>query len=566
MLATHLLHEALKPSQYRKYVKKWDKERYQDIFTDSKYEHDRKGFRVFLPIRQIEQKPKVSPKIVRMLKDFGYQVDDYIKGIAQKIDDPKRKIKIGKILNKDPELQKLFVNDPQRKATKNEYEAVISRHPYDIAGMSTDRGWRSCMNLKDGEYKRYVKQDIKYGTVIAYAVRKGDRNIDNPVARVLIKPFLEINYEKKKKDLSVLFGVEDRIYGEEPAGFREAVLGWVDQVNNRKALNNVTGMELHKSLYQDSEGRRTHIKNPSKLDDDEKEDIIDHDPMAIRFFKKPPQWLQLRAVGHEGFAIELIKNPSRKVQKAAVENNGYAIKYIQNPTESIIMAALENEPDAAEYVPPHLLTYRIQKQLIEDDHRFIASLPNPDPRVVLLAIEYGDAPEYADYIENPSPKLQVAMVSTHPATIDYIKDPVKRAQIIAVKLDIEMIEYIEEPCEEAQLIAVKESPDLIVYISDPTEKVQFTAVSQDGDMILQISDPSEKVQIAAVKNDYNSIVHIDEPTENTMMAAFKYGFDKDGPRAVSDIYWAIYDRIGDFDNPTRRVKMAFKKYTGEALK
>ncbi|NDK09021.1 hypothetical protein EOM39_07335, partial [Candidatus Gracilibacteria bacterium] len=93
-----------------------------------------------------------------------------------------------------------------RPAIKNiECQIVISRDPYDIAGMSTDRKWHSCMELKNenenyderlrntnegGSYRYYVKNDLTEGSLIAYLIDKNDREIEAPYARVLIKPYI----------------------------------------------------------------------------------------------------------------------------------------------------------------------------------------------------------------------------------------------------------------------------------------------------------------------------------------------------------------------------------------
>lgn len=86
-----------------------------------------------------------------------------------------------------------------------ECQVVISRDPYDIAGMSTDRKWHSCMELKNenenyderirntnegGCYRYYVKNDLIEGSLIAYLIDKDDREIEEPHARVLIKPYI----------------------------------------------------------------------------------------------------------------------------------------------------------------------------------------------------------------------------------------------------------------------------------------------------------------------------------------------------------------------------------------
>jgi len=46
------------------------------------------------------------------------------------------------------------------------------------------------MHLEDGENRRYVMADVEKGSIIAYAVRESDKNINRPLGRYLIKPFI----------------------------------------------------------------------------------------------------------------------------------------------------------------------------------------------------------------------------------------------------------------------------------------------------------------------------------------------------------------------------------------
>ena len=90
-----------------------------------------------------------------------------------------------------------------KKKKNQEYEIVISRLPYDLARMSTGRGWRSCMTLpteKDsegGQCHEFVKHDIEKGTLICYFIRKDDHKIESPLGRILLKPYLYMpNYSE----------------------------------------------------------------------------------------------------------------------------------------------------------------------------------------------------------------------------------------------------------------------------------------------------------------------------------------------------------------------------------
>ena len=237
-MKTILSVSALPPSSYRQYVKGWNKDRYADLFA--KYNGDRKGYRIYIPLKTKAKRIVIPKQITEALHSKGYVVDDYGSGLAvQK--DGKRKMRIGKLL--PPELQQVFANDPARQAQASDYLVVISRHPYDIAGMSTGRGWRSCMNVEDGENRHYVERDIKSGSLVAYLVKASDPNIRNPSARILLRVY-------KHRDKTGLW--PSRIYGTAPASFTRTVSEWCSQVNTAyfKIPEGVT-MSLLRTLYQD---------------------------------------------------------------------------------------------------------------------------------------------------------------------------------------------------------------------------------------------------------------------------------------------------------------------------
>lgn len=155
--------EALKPSQFRKYVKEFDRERYADIFK--KYDGDKNNYRVYLPlIGEPTLKNPIELEVTNFLNDNGFEIVDYIKGTC-KATDAKNLSKIGQILTrKKSDLLNKFVSDPERKAgTKEDLMVVISRHPYDIAGADTDRTWTNCMTLShpDSEKTKSMEDKLK---------------------------------------------------------------------------------------------------------------------------------------------------------------------------------------------------------------------------------------------------------------------------------------------------------------------------------------------------------------------------------------------------------------------
>ena len=304
-----LLQEALKPSQFRKYVKAFNRERYNDIFKSlgNKYEHDRNYYRIYIPLGKEEKSGPISiveKEVTNFLEQNGYQVLDYVKGIA-KFGEAKNTTTIGKVLTrlKADDLMKKFVSDESRKALTSDAESlmvVISRHPYDIAGSDTDRNWTNCMTLghagskriekmqmeletlkqklkdmtKDnpkwyrdfkqgrdidwgdpeiklnaskynnifakirtlqdeindrketGENARYLIHDVKEGSLISYLIKKTDKNINNPLAVLNIKPYINDN----NPDDFILIS-DNNMYGNGRPEFKKVVESILSEIN-----------------------------------------------------------------------------------------------------------------------------------------------------------------------------------------------------------------------------------------------------------------------------------------------------------------------------------------------
>ena len=436
------LNEALKPSEWREfkdYIKGWNKDRYHSIFSSPEHEHNRKAYRVYLPMiggGEIIHPPK---QIEKFLKRAGYKVADYAKGLAQNIQNPKRQIKIGKLLAKQPELLKKFQDDPKRRSAKGEYEVVITRHPYDLLGMSTNRGWTSCMNLKTDETGhtsdmgyRHIPMDIKHGTIAAYAIPKGktpeqirdQRNLKSPVARVLIKPFINI-----EDDQDIMLGIEDRVYGTPPSGFLETVLDWVNWVDDTDNLSKTIVAKLPDRLATDDEDGDMHRIFPSK--DDKEGDFYDRQDID-----------NVKADPH---SIQYIKEPSELTQLYAVKTEPSVIQYIEYPTDKVQILAISDDPTNFEF------------------------------------------------INNPSEKIQLIAVKSYGTMIKHIENPSEAVQLAAVEDFLRSIYFISNPTEKVQLYVVKKAPGLIGAIERPTEKTQILAITKDLHLIEKIKNPTQNV-------------------------------------------------------------------------
>ena len=132
-------------------------------------------------------------EIVKILDEEGYYCPDYRKGYAYIKDNLKKNkppVRILRVLSKKlilkdqnkekyNELKKKFQNRLITNRKNNiKCKICITHNPFDIALMSTNRNWTSCMKIDDnddGLYKTPYKQ-IQYGGMCAYLIKEKDRN------------------------------------------------------------------------------------------------------------------------------------------------------------------------------------------------------------------------------------------------------------------------------------------------------------------------------------------------------------------------------------------------------
>lgn len=208
--------------------------------------------------------------VEKELEEKGYQITDYRKGYCAI---GNRTLRIGKVLNslkqkrlteiqnqyqnmdqeQDPVKYQIFSNQLQEEtkransyyddlintftnslfrthqsAQKNsEFYVVISQNPHDVAQMSTDRQWTSCMDLggggrEPGAHHSDIFCEVRRGGLVAYLIRANDMNIENPLARIHIRRF-------DSRDGRSVAVPEESVYGNEIKGFQQAVKSWLDQ-------------------------------------------------------------------------------------------------------------------------------------------------------------------------------------------------------------------------------------------------------------------------------------------------------------------------------------------------
>jgi hypothetical protein len=217
--------------------------------------------RIAIPLKSSKlELPKTVPlmeEINELFIPLGYRInsfEDYLNNKVYKIGDTKNPMKIGGLLNKTrPSLFSRYDLDVERKQWRDminnsdkPLKIIISRHPYDLLGMSSGRDWKdgTCMKLgcsEDdkvyinilasmgqnkiegvGSGKNKIKRDIIEGVLIAYVVDINDNNINKPLSRLLIKP-----YVNEKDKTQIVWVASSKIYGRLVDGFKSSVDNWI---------------------------------------------------------------------------------------------------------------------------------------------------------------------------------------------------------------------------------------------------------------------------------------------------------------------------------------------------
>jgi hypothetical protein len=242
------INEALTP-HYKKVYNKISKDRAPEVIARLNHLLDNKE-RVYIPYNPITIS-ETQLKVSSYLEELGYNILDYRGNSAVQIENNKRQIRISKLLAKNPELLKEFTLDDTRANTKSgsEFSIVLTSNYEDVAGMSFDRCWGSCMNLRDGENKHYVQFDVMEGTIIAYLIKSDDLNVDNPLGRIAIKP-----YFCKSNEEEIIYIPDTQVYGNVPdlKTFFDVVNDYIKQ---KQIIKTPGFYNKYWTLYSDSGSR-----------------------------------------------------------------------------------------------------------------------------------------------------------------------------------------------------------------------------------------------------------------------------------------------------------------------
>lgn len=151
------------------------------------------------PERKVIEGALAMMPAVRAGDTAGYRITDWSNGYATD-HAGKQVFKIGKLLREHaPELLDSFT-----KRTTDNLMVVVSRHIDDIARASTNRGWHSCAGAGRGALNAYhaMPEGVRQGMMIAYLVSTSDPDINDPLSRVMLYPFIKDSQRDKRFEMA----------------------------------------------------------------------------------------------------------------------------------------------------------------------------------------------------------------------------------------------------------------------------------------------------------------------------------------------------------------------------
>ena len=311
----------------------------------------------------LQHPSEISPhhdEIQRHFDQHGIKISDYVNNAAT--DKHGRTIKIGKALSKtgaSPDLIKKFNEDSTRSRSKSgvdDYNVNVSRHPHDVAGMtSKGHSWEneSCMNFATGMQREYLRADVQHGTHVAYLSHKDDKTNKNPVARVALKRYTNVEDENDH-----ILRPEHRTYGDAPDAFTHTVNKWAnhhfpgkedgiykkdDQVYDDSSNQIVMGKKaIPKAIASDSSMLHAYAVGHPDLQPEHITSILQADHIHARHVA--------RAVQHPNASVENITqamtHKQEGVQAAALRspnaNEDHITQGMNSPSRFVQMSAIDH--------------------------------------------------------------------------------------------------------------------------------------------------------------------------------------------------------------------------------
>ena len=224
--------ESYEISKAKEFTQLWKDSGMQDNMEEWFGDKDR----IYFPLYEDPDKQE----ILDYFDGSDFYVISFEDGIAGKYNDD-RKYKLGKVLKRlgGNNLLDKFSNYREKSKNKKEVTGedlyiVISRHPYDIGGMSQGREWQdtSCMRF-NGIHANYINCDIKNGALIAYLIKSDDRNIEKPLARMRLIPLVNVD------DANDVIYTTGTIFGIRIQEFKSVLEDWLIKKTEGKVKDKI---------------------------------------------------------------------------------------------------------------------------------------------------------------------------------------------------------------------------------------------------------------------------------------------------------------------------------------
>jgi HEAT repeat protein len=224
------------------------------------------------------------------------------------IDKYGRQVKIGSLLQKakaPPELINSFANDSTRQLKKESKLTVnVTRSAAGVAGQTSgNQSWRdqSCKNFETGSNRKYLKPEVKHGTVVAYL----KNHLGHELARATFHPHHDENG-------NVVYR-QNSYYGPKVREFQDHIKGLETSLSQPNAPTDSV-YKLHPEVYNDmGPGHEVTLHPHVKAEHLDK--LLDHSDNAVR----------LAAVRHPNATSEHIrkalKDKNYDVRTSALTSN-----------------------------------------------------------------------------------------------------------------------------------------------------------------------------------------------------------------------------------------------------
>lgn len=319
-------------------------------------------------------------QVLQTIEKMGYDIVDYKSGTLTRENKPEAIGSIFKKYNVDPSINQLFMNDKYRlSGTKDDLEElntnnqiiVITRDKYEAAEVGTNKRWGSCLNLGGGwtgvdklgsaigVNQKYAATDVAFGTMAAYLINKNDTELDDPIARLSIKPFINEHDPEQ-----VALGVHDKVYHRTgrpyPEIFKTIVHQWADQINKSKAMDGI--FHLHPDVYDFHE-----FDSRTRYHGNYKRDKETYDQYNTQIHLVPEE---LRTIGYYKLVAEKSGEYSRIYEFCNMEE-AFIIAEIGVKRNSLAAAVFIPE----EYVNKNIdIFYDLVEQISKSENRIVDAI------------------------------------------------------------------------------------------------------------------------------------------------------------------------------------------------